>query len=228
MLTDLSTPARDGRAHRAGGADDPDAASVPGRGRIGSAQHRNQAPRPRECPARPAHDVYTRYRTRATRTQHHETRTKRPTRARDRSASRTPPRAVRGGSGPRLRWRAAGRRPWPTEKSSSRDTSIAPCSRALHTSTRRCPRGGAPPGLLVSRRRWSLVFWGGLRHALGGEQARHVERPPSDPAPLPHANENVRTRSSQHGMVSKCCAGAYACHMAMGLGFDRHVRCVQQ
>ena len=117
-------------------------------------------------------------------------------RARVGSASCCPPRAVRGGSAPRLASTSAGSRPWPKKKSAAGDSSTAVCTCARHTSTRRYPRRGAPPGLLVSLRRWSYVSSGGLDGALHDELILDAVRPLE--IGLPPCHTHTRTSESTH------------------------------
>ena len=121
--------------------------------------------------------------------------------ARRRSASRKPPRAVRGGSAPPAPSTSRSRPARPKKMSSSPDTSIAACTCASLTSTQQCPRGGAPPGLLGSRRRWSLVSWGGIGDVLDDELVLHVERPLDNRLPPCHTHTRTSesTVSDEHG-----------------------------
>ena len=108
---------------------------------------------------------------------------------------------MRGGSAPSAQSTSRGRHARPMKMSSSPDTSIATCTCARHTSTQQCPRGGAPPGLLGSRRRWSLVSWGGIGDVLDDELVLHVERPLDNRLPPCHTHTRTSesTVSDEHG-----------------------------
>ena len=108
---------------------------------------------------------------------------------------------MRGGSAPSAQSTSRGRHARPMKMSSSPDTSIATCTCARHTSTRQCPRGGAPPGLLGSCQRWSLVFSGGLDDDVEDEPALDVERPLDNRLPPCHTHTRTSesTVSDEHG-----------------------------